>query len=68
MRRLIGLLSLLSLSAGCYDASFSDYQGKDAGHTDARADARDAARDAAGSSPVDSKKTADTGGSSGGKG
>lgn len=46
LRRSFGLLLLLALGAGCYDATFYDYQGKDAGSRDtrAKADVRDSSR------------------------
>lgn len=59
LRRSLGLLLLLGLGSGCYDATFSEYQGGDAGRSDARAktDVRDSSR----ALPLDSK--ASTGGS-----
>lgn len=61
LRRSLALLLLLGLGSGCYDANFSEYQGRDAGPSDARAkaDARDTAR----ALPLDSKASTGGGGS-----
>ncbi len=62
LRRSFALLLLLALGAGCYDATFDDYSGKDAGPPDtrAKADVRDSSRaldtKASPDSPPDSKK------------
>jgi hypothetical protein len=56
LRRSFGLLLLLALGAGCYDATFYDYPGKDAGSPDtrAKADVRDS------SQALDTKASPDT--------
>jgi hypothetical protein len=60
LRRSFGLLLLLGMGSGCYDATFSDYQGRDAGPSDARAkaDVRDSSR----ALPLDSKASSGGGG------
>jgi len=44
MRRLLGLSLLTCLGAGCYEATFSDYEGRDAGRADTKPDSRKASR------------------------
>lgn len=58
LRRSFGLLLLLTLGAGCYDATFYDYQDKDAGPPDARTktDVRDSSR----ALPMDAKASPDS--------
>jgi hypothetical protein len=53
LRRSLGLFILLGLGSGCYDATFREYPGKDAGSPDtrAKADARDSSR----ATPMDTK-------------
>jgi len=65
LRRSFGLFLLLALGSGCYDATFYDYQGKDAGPPDTFTKA-----DAGGSRalPMDAKASPGNGGSSGGRG